>query len=190
MLCKVLSCSTALRFDDKVNWFGWAPHTQFCLSCVGKWGAGNFDLYWWKLEVRYCMRGWHPPVISGCSGGGSKPIGWVPGNRSQCSANCPASSALGPVPGPEYLQKISVFSRYQSTSQAGLPLWRRGLPSEPQQLLLSLSGSAVPLIRVMLRWVGDEGLPEAGCGTSLAAQESLMLEKEIAKGNLQWNDDN
>ena len=136
------------------------------------------------------MRGCHPPATSGCPGGGSKPIGWVQAHRSQCSTNCPGSSALGPVPGPEYLQKISVFSRHQSTFQAGLPLWRRELPSEPQQLLLALSGSAVPLIRVMLRWVGEEGLPEAGCGTSLASRESLMLEKEIAKGNLEWTADN
>lgn len=38
--------------------------------------------------------------------------------------------------------------------------------------------------------MGDGGLPEAGCGTSLAAQESLVLEKEIATGNLERNDDN
>lgn len=38
--------------------------------------------------------------------------------------------------------------------------------------------------------MGNEGLPEAGCGTSLGSQESLILEEETAKGNSEWNDDN
>ena len=33
-------------------------------------------------------------------------------------------------------------------------------------------------------------MPESGCATSLESQESLILEEERAKGNLEWNDGN
>ena len=33
LLCKALSRSSALRFDDKVSWLGWASDTQFAFLC-------------------------------------------------------------------------------------------------------------------------------------------------------------
>ena len=62
--------------------------------------------------------------------------------------------------------------------------------------LWALAASSVTL---ELRSASDQGgnwegwewsLPEAGCATSLESQESLILEEERAKGNLEWNDGN
>lgn len=133
MLYKVLSCFSALRFDDKVNWFSWASYTYLCLSWAVKWGMGNFDLHWLQVGVRYHMTRWHPPATSGCCGSGSKPMVWVQGNGNQCSTNYRGASAIGPIPGPGYPQEIHVLSRHQNTSQAVLHLQGETCP-------LSLAG--------------------------------------------------